>query len=125
MDTIDLTHRTETPGGGFTIEVKTGREPTTGYVVGTAKKAEMKIDWYRFTPRMIDRYVRCYTSELAAPGTMLGGWHNPADGLVYVDIVTVVDTRCEAEKLAAANGQQAYYDIAAGESIYVDQLARI
>jgi hypothetical protein len=49
----------------------------------------------------------------------MGGWHNPDDGKVYLDVSTVVETAAEAERLCREANQIAYFDLVKGQSIKV------
>jgi hypothetical protein len=47
----------------------------------------------------------------------MGGWNNPKDGMVYLDVSTIVDTAEEAQRIGHEARQLSYFDMALGKSV--------
>lgn len=105
----------ERPDGGWTIDPRTGDSVYGGYAVAIhpdccAVLAEITLgDVLEFLLRHAD--------TLALPGRVFGGWRDPADGRVYLDVSILVEDRGEALALAREYDQLAVFDFATGESI--------
>lgn len=61
-----------------------------------------------------DQQAKHYDKKL-----FLGGWVNPKNGLVYIDISTAIDTKNEAILFARSRGELAIYDMLTDTEIYV------
>lgn len=103
------------PDGGFTVDPRTGDGVYGGYAVAIhpdccAVLAELTLgDVLEFLLRHAD--------TLALPGRVLGGWRDPADGRIYLDVSTLVEDREQALALARCHDQLAVFDFSTGESI--------
>lgn len=104
------------PDGGFTYSPVRGT-PRSGYALSIYKGRERVLDKRDVTLAALARYARDNRDLLAKDGNYLGGWHNPADGKVYLDISTVVQDERQAAKLAREYHQIAYFDLQRGVSI--------
>jgi hypothetical protein len=124
-----LSERLRSPDGGFTYDAKTGQEPTSGYVVSAypdRSKLITGIDGMTadaLASRVTD-YVIANMDLISQADHQLGGWHDPKNGKVYLDVVQVKSTAAEAESVALAHDQIAYYDIKAGKSVDVNRSAK-
>ena len=105
------------PDQGFTYNPLTDSSPTTGYAVSAHKDRELVVDAKTVNAVTLTEYVLKNQDLLKQSGNYLGGWNNPKDGKVYLDISTVVQTADEAQSLAASNNQLAYFDLEHGQSV--------
>lgn len=106
---------TRTPDGGFSLDAQTGHPVAGGYAVAAHPDrgvilAEASMD------DLLEFMVR-NADVLALPGRILGGWNDPEDGRVYLDVSILVADRDEALQLAVDHDQLAIFDFAAGQSI--------
>ncbi len=103
------------PDGGFSIDPRTGEGVYGGYAVAVhpdccAILAEITLgDVLEFQLR--------YASTLELPGRIFGGWRDPSDGRIYLDVSILVEDRDKALELAREFDQLAIFDFATGESI--------
>lgn len=115
-----LVSRMAVPDGGFTYQVTTGGEPTSGYAVSILKEQTvMKAS--DVTPSRLLGFVKDHWDALKESGNFLGAWHNPDDGQVYLDVSTVVKTREEADRIGRENSQIAYFRLHEGKSYPVEK----
>lgn len=105
--------------GGFTYHAVTGNQPTSGYALSVHPEREQIVDAADANVVALASYTSKNWDLLSASNNYLGGWHNPADGKVYLDISTVVDTPEEADSLGRAANQYAYFDLARGKSVAI------
>lgn len=105
----DLAKRLNVPDAGFSISVRTGKEPTTGYMVSQAGTEEHR----KFAPQWgrIAGYVRRNRGELMKRGRYLGGWAdpNPRRGGTDLDISRRYIAHDRARAAMWANDQQALF----------------
>jgi hypothetical protein len=115
--------------GGFTHI--NGIEPTKGYAVGIPSPTGK--DWRTLpygttTAADIEAFARDFADELSKPNRGIGGWsnHNPEWGEVRdaLDIVEVHPDVVEAAAAAKAAGQDALYNIEAGEELPLAEALR-
>lgn len=100
--------------GGFTLG--TGLEPiTTGYAVSLRPDREVILS--RATEGDLLEYMIRNADLLGHDGNAFGGWCDPTDGRIYLDVSTVVNDRETALRLAVEHDQLAVWDFAACESI--------
>jgi hypothetical protein len=111
----ELAQRVTVADGGFTIDPATLDDVTDGYAVSVNPEHERI--YAEVTPGTIMSYMITNEAALAAPGALLGGWRDPADGRIYLDMPTLVHDREQALALARTHDELAVYDFAAGESI--------
>ena len=112
-----LQRRLSEPDGGFSVNMVTGREPTTGYMVSIYPDRSMEKPAVMLRPVDLKRYIKANREVLHLPGRHFGAWHDPKTGRVWFDISVRVETAAEAEALGQKHGQLAYFDLAAGRSI--------
>lgn len=113
---IHLADALTVPDGGFSVSVESWRDARVGYAVSVFPDCEERITGNVRESR-IARYLAANAPLLAKPNVVLGGWRNPEDNAVYLDVSIVVPTRAEAVALAKAHGQVAIWDFAACRSI--------
>lgn len=106
------------PDGGFSFNARTGELVTDGFAVAVYPHAERKIG-DRVQRADVVAYAYEHAALLITGENVFGAWRDPSDGVAYFDVSRVVATREEAESLARAHGQLAYFDFAAGTSVPV------
>jgi hypothetical protein len=97
-----------TPRAGFTFDTAKGARVTTGYAVAD-KDGSKILDPSEAGPKAIGDFMR------ANSGRIVGGWHDPDSGKIFLDRVTVLADRKEAEELGRKNDQIAIADLDAIE----------
>lgn len=107
--------------GGFTYHVITGTTPTSGFALSLHKDREQVFDAKDVTLVTLAQYAKANQDLLSQSENYLGGWHNPQDGKIYLDVSTVVQHASEAERLGREAHQLAYFDLAHGQSVSVEQ----
>lgn len=105
--------------GGFTYHAVTGDTPTSGFALSLHKDRERIVDASKVDLVTLATYARDNDDLLQQPGNYMGGWNNPEDGKVYLDVSTVVQTESEAQVLGARANQLAFFDLKQGKSIPV------
>jgi len=116
------------PDGGFTYDPRSGSFATTGYAVSTNPERGVVIPNVASlstaqVAKAINAFSRANADIFAQPGTHVGAWHDPDTGEGDLDVSRVVSTPAEAESLASAHNQIAYFDLAKGESVTVSREA--
>jgi len=119
MDTKALTDSLWDKDGGFSIDVKTGHSPKSGFMVSIYPEREQKSHILSFTQHDLNQYIVANLDILLQNGAFLGGWHDPADDTVYLDVSVKSDNLVDAVLLARKHDQQAIYDVAGGISLNV------
>lgn len=107
------------PDGGFTFHAITKDQPRSGFAVSLYKDRERKLDAKDCTVNEIADYVVRNWDLLSKENNYIGGWVNPEDNKVYLDVSTVVRSADEAFRLGKAHKQIAYFDLAKGESVTI------
>lgn len=105
--------------GGFTVEHRRGRPARSGVAVCADPGLTLRFPWLRWDDAGVAGWVtrsRWAISRRTATGLCLGGWLDPASGLVWLDVVQVVpaDDAGRARALAAHHAQRAVFDLDAG-----------
>lgn len=112
--------------GGFTHDVTSGADPTSGFAVGVGSKDGK--DWAKLphgttSAKDLVGFAREHADELAKPHRAIGGWSNdnPDYGEVRdaLDIVEVHQNLADALAAARTTGQDAIYDLGKKEEIPV------
>jgi hypothetical protein len=99
------------PGGGFSVHLKTGEEPTSGIMVsqaGTEKrfKAGEHVGGKEVAAHGIE-----HQSEFEKPHNFQGGWHDSITGDRTLDVSRQYKDRGSATKAMWANDQDGAYDL--------------
>ena len=89
-----------------------GEKWSFGFFVAEGKKG------FKLEPGVDNKNAVNVTHALN-PGRYVGVWTDPATGICYVDPVTHVAGRDEAEKLGREYGELAIWDAFLGEEIYL------
>jgi hypothetical protein len=105
--------------GGFTYHAVTGDQPKVGFALSLHPDREAIMDDSKATVVALASYAAKNWDLLKDTNNYMGGWHNPEDGKVYLDVSTVVETAAEAERLCREANQIAYFDLVKGQSIKV------
>jgi hypothetical protein len=103
------------PNGGFSVDPRTGKTPTDGYMVET-KKIDQTFD---HPPTDVDyrKFLDAHQQELSDDPTLqMGGWINP-DGKYTVALTSHIPDRATAVDLGQKHNQISIYDLAKGEEI--------
>ena len=97
--------------GGCTIDMESGVQPTTGYMVSVGKEWRFSVIGHN----TVEEFCNVFRSELAKHANYLGGWE--FEGEYYLDVSKNVMDLHEALLIAAKNNQKAIYDINKGEEV--------
>lgn len=124
-DVHELSNRLAEPDGGFTIDVRTGREVAAGYAVSIFPQHSLELPLADATPAALCHYIEQHADVLADPHNRLGGWHDPETGRIWLDISLVLADRDEAIKWAEAANQIAIFDLGNFESIPTGGTGRV
>jgi hypothetical protein len=106
------------PDGGFTVDPSDGSNVRTGYAVAVHPEHERIYD-SRLNSNDLHEYITHAKEALSLPGRFLGGWRDPATGLVYLDVSVVTADRSDAMTLARETAQLAIFDLFTMESVSV------
>lgn len=112
--------RLGTPDGGFTVHAVTGAEPTSGFGVGVAPDRGVVIppDASELDIlRALQQFKADNADALSKPNIYFGGWKDPKDGKIYLDVSQIAQSSGEARALALQHDQKAYFDFRQGKSI--------
>ena len=109
LKTADLHSRLRVEGG-FTVNPRSGEQPTEGFAVSRFKGREAKFEGYA-TPDEIAAYERKNWNLLSKPGVHIGGWYNEDDKHTYLDVSDVLADKREANSIAWKNDQIAFFDL--------------
>jgi hypothetical protein len=106
--------------GGFTYDISTGEAKSAGFAVAIeGHEKPIRIEGMD-KPQVRDA-LRDYINEnmhiLAETGNHLGGWLNPEDGVLYLDISKVTGDVKEARRNAIAANQEAFFDFQTMDSV--------
>jgi hypothetical protein len=116
-DIIDTIYET----GGFTYDINTSQTKHAGFSVAIPGH-ERAVRIAKLTPKQsldaLYRYVKDKEDVLRRPENHFGGWLNPEDGVLYLDISRVTNDVKEARKNAISGNQEAFYDFQTGESVF-------
>lgn len=103
--------------GGFTYQPITHIHPDTGKMV--SRPGHEKQFKGMATALQIKAYLDANAVEFKDPDAYAGGWFNPEDKTTYLDISERYETDAEAKQASIEAKQEAYYDLATGETTYV------
>lgn len=67
--------------------------------------------------RMMEKFIRANEDLLADPRHAVGTWHNPDDGLTYIDVIALLPDKKTAVRLGRQFDQIAIFDLARQETI--------
>jgi GNAT superfamily N-acetyltransferase len=115
---IERLSETKTPG--VTIDLRTGKEPKTGFICskqGFEKPVKLK-DFDADKKKAIEDYIDKNIEELNKEGAHFGGWVVKSEDTVYLDVSRKFDTRQDAVRAMYDNKQEAIYDVKNDSYIY-------
>lgn len=101
--------------GGFTLDPWTLVPVGTGYAVSIHPEATRVLTSVNEGDLL--EYLLTHAEVLEREGNAFGGWRDPADGRIYLDVSTVVDDLDVAIQLAKAHDQLAVWSFSEGRSI--------
>lgn len=111
----DMINALSVRDGGFSVNPMTGWNVRGGYAVAIHPECESVLAEIT-TGDLLEFMIR-NAATLALPGRIMGGWCDPSDGRVYLDVSIMTGDLDEAMTLAIDHDQLAIFDFAAGESI--------
>lgn len=100
-----LHQRLRTPDGGFTVDVRTGKDVTTGFAVATHEDRSVDIPANEIKGSHLQSFVDKNQDLFADERNKFGAWHDPDTGQVWLDVSTVVTDRGEAIELGKKHNQ--------------------
>lgn len=100
--------------GGFTREVPSGEEKTTGWAVAVSGHEE-HTSISKLTPRWVREYRREHAEALNDPQTSWGGWYDTDSGEVFLDVSIIERSKRKAIELGMKFKQKAIYNLETGE----------
>lgn len=115
--------RISKPDGGFTYSPITRESPTSGYAVSPYPERSFAKPAADLTVDDMMDFVEKNADILGKEGHHIGGWHDPATGQAFLDVSIVSKDEAQAAQLAVKHDQIAYFDLAAGKSVTVNQNA--
>ena len=101
--------------GGITYNLRNQSMVTTGYAVSARKDLEQVIPLESFTVGALESYIVRNNEILAVENNMLGAWMS--EGMVYLDVTTVVSDESEAVRIAKSANQLAIFNLETFEEI--------
>jgi hypothetical protein len=110
---------------GFTIDIRTGFMPTTGYGVAIPG-AELKIpsagkvSKAKLT-KTCTKYAADHSALLGVPGNHFGGWLDKSDGTLFLDVSRVFSSQAAATAFGKTSGQKAIFDLKNKVTIPIDK----
>ncbi len=101
---------------GVSMNIHSGEEPATGYALSVHPEVSQPVENWRSMSKdervaTLENYVTKNNDLLSQEGNHLGLWLQKDTGTMYIDVSTVTQDPAEADKLARANNQIAYWDI--------------
>lgn len=116
---LSLADALSVPDGGFSVDPITGADIRTGYAVAVHPEHEHVLT-HSVTAGDLIEYLARVAATLALPGRILGGWHDPTSGAVYLDVSVVTSALSDALSLGIRYHQLAVFDLASMESVSAD-----
>ena len=99
--------------GGFTYDINTGEVKQVGFAVaieGHEKSVRINDMTQLQRKEAIEDYIGEKRAILSELGNHIGGWLNPEDGVLYLDVSKVTNSLKEARNNAVKAEQEAIYD---------------
>lgn len=120
METLKLIELIE-KNGGFTIDLKNGDIPTSGYCIALSS-FERIVNIQNDLDIILSNYILDHKPILfnTLPEYYLGAWVN--NGKIYLDIVTIVKDLKLAVRLAKIGKQIAIFDLDNQKEIFINNL---
>jgi SAM-dependent methyltransferase len=96
---------------GHTVNINSGKVPTSGYTVSTHEDLTVVVPSSEFTDDVVREFMRANRQLLAKPGKHLSTWVEEKTGDVYLDVIDVEKDRKKAIELGRKHNQIAIYEI--------------
>lgn len=117
-----LNERINKADGGFTVQPVTKEEPKTGFAVSIYPDRTVTFaSAGKMSEAQFVKFVRDNKDILTQKDHYIGGWHDPSDGTIYLDVSVVKSTEDDARALAIKNNQISYFDFKNGRSVNVEK----
>jgi len=113
----DLAEKVQKPDGGFTVNPRNGADVSKGFAVAIYPERSKEIAHSEVGADTIKQYADSNSDVLSMDGNMMGGWHDPASGTVWLDVSRVTSSKEKAIALAKQHNQIAIFDLGSGNSI--------
>ena len=111
----DLSSQLET-AGGFTVNPRTGKSPSTGWMVG--QRIHTHVEPGIAPPESIKGFTESRAVTLSSPGGHLGGWRSP-EGETHLDVAhrkpETPAGRSQARRALVATGEQESFKLSTFE----------
>lgn len=119
----DMLSRARSQGGGASIHVLTGEQPTSGYAVAVSGLG-IEVDPESVTPEMVGRFRAKHYSYFEQDEYVLGLWESPNTGQLWLDVTKIIDDRQEAIDMMMNSTEEGIWDFAAGDEIMREDVAK-
>lgn len=122
----DIAHRTQTGGGGSTtwVYADSGNKAATSGKVLSIDPDESRSYNSVLNKGALAAAVQDYRRDkaeiLSRKDKALGTWVDKEAGVTVLDVVSIVETAEEADRLARQHDQVAYYDLDTNEEVFTD-----
>lgn len=108
--------------GGATVSPFVGEDaPSVGYMIGGVVEELVLTTHETLTVPNLTAWLSDIVPNLTS-GHYVGAWHDARTGNVHFDVSLRQVSRSDAIRIARGRGELAIYDLAAGETIYVDDM---
>jgi DNA topoisomerase-1 len=115
----------EIDGNGFSYHPVHHDSPKLGFAVSAYKEREMILEPGEVGAETIQQYYEDNKDAFEKdPGAHVGGWYDPNEDRVCLDVSSVVDSEEDAIDVAIKHDQDGIYDIKNGRTIYVKDWLR-
>ncbi|MDR1439922.1 MAG: NUDIX domain-containing protein [Clostridiales bacterium] len=107
--------------GGFTYDLNAGETKHVGFSVaieGHERAVRIKELTQEQRHEALRNYAKDNIGALTQPSNHFGGWLNPEDGVLYLDVSRVTNDVKEARRNAVNANQEAFYDFQTGQSVF-------
>jgi hypothetical protein len=106
--------------GGFTVNPKTGAQPTSGFMVsapGRGMMVNQKDLSGAYGQKVLEDYARHNADAMQWKGAHIGGWTDSATGKTHLDISHNIRDAKAATQLGHSRNQIAIWDVAHSKEI--------
>jgi hypothetical protein len=120
----EMFNRIGQPDGGFTYQPTTEEEPSEGYALSPYPEKSFAKPAKDLQFKDVVNYYLKNRDVFKQPDHFIGAWHDPASGMVFLDVSVVKHSEEEATKLALEKDQIAYFDLKNFKSVTVNPDAK-
>jgi len=113
----DIASRARVPDSGFTMDPRTGKDIKEGYAVAIYPDRSKEIAARSINRSVIQQYTKDNQDLLNQQGNMVGAWHDPESGMVWLDVSRVELDRRSAIDIAKEHDQNSIFDLGSGNVI--------